>query len=59
MNLSTDIYRLHSTFMISRILIENLRYPRDQDKAELLLLKPHPFICVRNLIYKKVGNRKN
>ena len=28
-------------------------------KAELLQLKPHPFICMRNFIYKKVGNRKN
>ena len=28
-------------------------------KAELLQLKPHPFICTRNYINKKVGNRKN
>ena len=27
-------------------------------KAELLQLKPHPFICMRNFINKKVGNRK-
>ena len=25
-------------------------------KAELLQLKPHPFICMRNFINKKVGN---
>ena len=29
------------------------------DKAELLQLKPHPFICTRNFINKIVGNRKN
>jgi hypothetical protein len=28
-------------------------------KAELLQLKPHPFICMKNLINKKVGNQKN
>ena len=28
-------------------------------KAELLQLKPHPFICMRNFINKKVVNRKN
>ena len=28
-------------------------------KAELLQLKPHPFICMRNFINEKVGNRKN
>ena len=28
-------------------------------KAELLQLKPHPFICMRNFIKEKVGNRKN
>ena len=28
-------------------------------KAELLQLKPHPFICTRNFNNKKVGNRKN
>ena len=28
-------------------------------KAELLQLKPHPFIRMRNFINKKVGNRKN
>ena len=29
-------------------------------KAELLQLKPHPFICMINCICnKKVGNRKN
>ena len=28
-------------------------------KAELLQIKPHPFICIRNCITKKVGNRKN
>jgi hypothetical protein len=28
-------------------------------KAELLLLKPHPFICQRSFISKKVGNRRN
>ena len=27
-------------------------------KAELLQLKPHPFICMRNFINKKVGNQK-
>ena len=27
-------------------------------KAELLQLKPHPYICMRNFINKKVGNRK-
>ena len=29
------------------------------DKAELLQLKPHPFICMRNFMNKKFGNRKN
>jgi hypothetical protein len=28
-------------------------------KAELLQLKPHPFICQRHFVTKKVGNRKN
>ena len=28
-------------------------------KAELLQLKPHPFICMRNFINEKVGNPKN
>jgi hypothetical protein len=28
-------------------------------KAELLHLKCHPFICMKNLTNKKVGNRKN
>ena len=28
-------------------------------KAELLQLKPHPFICMRNFINKRVGNQKN
>ena len=28
-------------------------------KAELLLLKSHPFICTRNFITKKVENQKN
>ena len=28
-------------------------------KARLLQLKPHPFICMRNFINRKVGNRKN
>ena len=28
-------------------------------KAELLQLKPHPFICMRNFINEKVGNRKS
>ena len=28
------------------------------NKAELLQLKPHPFICMRSFINKKVGNRK-
>ena len=28
-------------------------------KAELLQPKPHPFICMRNFINIKVGNRKN
>ena len=27
-------------------------------KSELLQLKPHPFICMRNFINKKVGNQK-
>ena len=27
-------------------------------KAELLQLKPHPFICMGNFIDKKVGNQK-
>ena len=27
-------------------------------KAELLQLKPHPFICMGNFIDKKFGNRK-
>ena len=31
----------------------------DVPKAELLQLKLHPFICMRNFINKKVGNRKN
>ena len=30
-----------------------------KDKAELLQLKPHPFICMRNFLNKKVGNQKN
>ena len=29
------------------------------NKAELLLLKPRPFICPRRFISKKVGNRRN
>ena len=28
-------------------------------KAELLQLKPHPFIFMKKFINKKVGNRKN
>ena len=33
---------------------------KNEDKAELLQLKPpHTFICMRNFINKKVGNRKN
>ena len=28
-------------------------------KAELLQLKPHPFICMRNFINEKVGNQRN
>ena len=30
-----------------------------QSKAELLQLKPHPFICTRNFIEEKVRNQKN
>ena len=33
--------------------------PTDSNKAELLQLKPHPFICTRNFITKKVANRRN
>ena len=28
-------------------------------KAELLQLKPHPFICIIHFINTKVGNEKN
>ena len=28
-------------------------------KDEILQLKSHPFICMRNLTAKKVGNQKN
>ena len=31
---------------------------KDATKAELLQLKPHPFICMRNFITTKVGNQK-
>ena len=31
----------------------------EYSKAELLQLKPHPFICMKNFIDKKVGNRRN
>ena len=34
-------------------------YETLKGKAELLQLKSHPFICMRNFIDKKVGNRKN
>ena len=39
-------------------LKNNVNY-NDMTKAELLQLKPHPFICMRNFMNKKVGNRKN
>ena len=43
-------------------LLSAENYPRNilsLIKAELLQLKPHPFICTRSFINKKVGNRKN
>ena len=38
-------------------LKNNVDY-NDTNKAELLQLKPHPFIWTRNFINKKVGNQK-
>ena len=40
-------------------LLSAENYPRNilsLIKAELLQLKPHPFICMRSFINKKVGN---
>ena len=34
-------------------------FTNPETKAELLLLKPHPFICQRSFISKIVGNRRN
>ena len=38
-------------------LKNNVDY-NDMTKAELLQLKPHPFIDMTNFINEKVGNRK-
>ena len=37
----------------------NAQCGQNISKAELLQLKPHPFICMINIIFFKVENRKN
>ena len=53
-NLKTQLCRIQIKKMVLTSLEGSLEV-----KAELLQLKPHPFICMINFISKKVGNRKN
>ena len=53
--LSNQIPILLYTNMISAHLYRILTRVH---KAELLQLKPYPFICMKNVINEKVGNQK-
>ena len=59
-------HKTHSCAKVIKILQNQpqqtpsyVNYGRVLTKAKLLLLKPHPFICQRSFIGKKVGNRRN
>ena len=54
------IMKYYETIKGSKYYIYKIDYYETlKGKAELLQLKPHPFICMRNFIDKKVGNQKN
>ena len=56
MGTNTQILTFKCTFFAIQMVI--LTRKSQFSKAKLLQLKPHPFICTRNFINKKVGKTK-